>query len=408
MTFRFQGRRAILTFPEHLGKETVIQAFGDLLPTRAQHNLRILHEKGKSGYIHTHVILLVDRRVKLASQKKWERFRKCLGNFDLKTISTDTHFERCLSYHKSTVKNKSEETSTVIYDTIGDWTPEVPYHRRVIEFLQNAQNWASVLVDPEFSEYISGKLSWAHEVYTHARMRTNFQFPSGKAWDWQQSVIDFVRTPTDNRTIHWVYDPRGGNGKSDLTNYLLANEGAFLVDCGKAADIAYAYDNQPIVVFDLARDTEDYCPYRTMEAFKNGRFFSPKYKSCLKTFDPPHVIVFANYMPKIESLSLDRWNITRLDDFQLRNPIRLMPRKKPQKKRLKGCPDSIKTPPEKKRTPPPPHLPCSHGAVSTKELPWQQKEKMEAAEARGRYGREDCQESGEVSNFENGGAKVFT
>lgn len=334
----------MFTHPGHLPPPRVLQAFAALLPKSANPAFKILHEIGKSDYEHTHTIMLLDKRIKCESVNKWKKFRESLGQFDLKPISSDEHFQNALGYDKSSAKKKTVETSKVVLDQIGDWKPVVPFHIQCIQFLQNVKSWKDVLVNREFSEYISGKMNWAREVYMHARCRSNFEFPSGRAYDWQQTFIDFLKTPPDNRTVNWVCDRIGGNGKSDLTNYLLSHENAFLVDCGKLADIAYAYDNQPIVVFDLARDTEDYCPYRAMEAFKNGRFFSPKYNSCLKTFTPPHVIVFANYKPDESKLSRDRWDIIELDEQKLSHA----PTSITDRKTAKGCPPSIKAPPGKK------------------------------------------------------------
>jgi len=331
----------MFTIPGHLAPECFVEAFDTLLPKSASATYKILHEIGKSDYEHTHAVCLLSKRVKLGSAKKWEKFRKALGSFDLKPISTDEHFVNSLCYNKSKAKAKTDETSKVVLDTIGDWEPEIPYHLLCVKFIQESSCWKQVLTDPVHSEYISGKLNWAREVYMHARCRAMFEFPSGRAYDWQQTLIDFFEPEADNRTVHWVYDHKGGNGKSDLTNWLLAHKNAFLVDNGKLADIAYAYDNQPIVVFDLARDTEDYCPYRAMEAFKNGRMFSSKYTSCLKQFKPPHVIVFANYRPDTSKLSEDRWDIIELDNQKLSHA--------PISKKLTGCPPSIKAPPEKKR-----------------------------------------------------------
>lgn len=347
--FNFRGNRAMFTHPGHLDPQDVKQALSALLPKSAKPQVKILHEIGKSGYEHTHTVVLLSKRVKCASQKKWGKFRESLGQFDLKPISTDEHFMNALGYSMSEKKGKTDETSKVVLDEIGDWKPEVPFHLQCIDFLQNVKSWKEVLINPEFSEYISGKMNWAREVYMHARMRSNFEFPSGRAYDWQQTWIDFLKTPADNRTVHWVYDYKGGNGKSDLTNYLLSHQNAFLVDCGKIADIAYAYDNQPVVVFDLARDTEDYCPYRAMEAFKNGRFFSPKYNSCLKTFTPPHVVVFANYLPDESKLSADRWDVIRLDDKVMDHaPTTRKMRLEAEQKNSTGCPISVKAPPGKK------------------------------------------------------------
>ena len=50
-----------------------------------------------------------------------------------------------------------------------------------------------------------------------------------------------------------------------------------------------------------------------MESIKNGRVFSAKYESKMKVFDPPHVICFANFEPKREAMSADRWAIVDLE-----------------------------------------------------------------------------------------------
>lgn len=401
--FSFQGTRAMFTHPGHLAPAKIKQALRALVPKSCEVKLKILHEVGKSDYEHTHTVMMLSKRVKLGSQKKWGKFRESLGHFDLKPISTDDHFKNALGYSESSLKGKTAETSKVVLDEIGEWEAELPFHIKCINFLQGVKSWSEVLVNPEFSEYISGKLNWAREVYMHARMRSNFEFPSGSAYDWQQTWIDFLKTPADNRTVHWVYDHKGGNGKSDLTNYLLSHNNAFLVDCGKIADIAYAYDNQPIVVFDLARDTEDYCPYRAMEAFKNGRFFSPKYNSCLKTFTPPHVVVFANYMPDMSKLSEDRWDIIRLDNKVMSSE----PYRRPAPKKLTGCPLSVKAPPEKKRISPPSRhfdVPPATNAASLQAPTPRRQEEMEAAETSCRNGREDCEESRSLRDQKEGRA----
>jgi len=81
---------------------------------------------------------------------------------------------------------------------------------------------------------------------------------------------------------------------------------------GKTADVAYMYDNQPIVVFDLPRDSADFTNYGTIEHMKDGQIISPKYTSVCKMFDVPHVIVFANFLPDMNKLSVDRWRIVNL------------------------------------------------------------------------------------------------
>lgn len=366
--FTFRGSRCMLTFKDHIDPQKIVEAFAKLSPKNNPAKLKVLHETGKTGYEHTHVVVLFAKRAKITSQKKWRNFRESLGQFDLKMVSTDEHFTNCLAYETSSKKKKTSENSKVVHDDIGEWEPEESYHNQVIDFLQHATSWASVLTDPEHSQYICARMNWAREVYTHARSIVDFQFPSGNPYAWQQVFIDFLKNPADNRTIHWVNDRKGGNGKSDLTNYLMSHANAFLVDQGKSADIAFAYDNQDVVIFDLARDCEDYCPYRSMEAFKNGRFFSPKYNSCVKRFTPPHVVVFANFCPDMTKLSEDRWDIMALDDLELSS----LPSTSQQRKRANGCPLSIKTPPGQKG-----ESPCSTGPVSVDLPPVSQQRLLE-------------------------------
>lgn len=138
------------------------------------------------------------------------------------------------------------------------------------------------------------------------------RFKGAELRDWQAEVVERVEAQND-RQVTWVIDPKGGKGKSWLANWLYANKDAFIVDCGKQADIAHAYDCQGWVVFDITRSREENVNYQVIECFKNGRIFSPKYDSCMKIFDPAKVIVFANWAPDYSALSEDRWDIVDME-----------------------------------------------------------------------------------------------
>lgn len=339
--FYFRGTRAIYTLPGHHTEKVIREAFSALSSVSAQ--LKAYSEIGKDGYEHTHVVVLYCKRTEISSSKKWSVFAKTFGGFNKKDIKTDEHMKNAVHYENATKKGGKASKSVTIFDDIGDWKPKEDYHHTVIKFIQNAQSWSEVITDPQHSKYIMQAMTWAHDVYSNARSTADFEFCSGKALDWQQQFIDLLSTPADRRTVHWVYDDLGGNGKSDLANWLLSHRSAFLCDVGAQKDIAYAYDNQPIVIFDLSRDSQEYTPYKVMEAFKNGRMFSAKYRSKLKVFKPPHVVVFANYKPDCKHanpeaekarLSADRWDLLTLQNFQLNKSPR-------------GVPTNVKDPPGK-------------------------------------------------------------
>ncbi len=91
-----------------------------------------------------------------------------------------------------------------------------------------------------------------------------------------------------------------------MSGYLQTHHNAFIVSGGKVADIAHAYDEQPIVCFDLSRTMVDHCDhvYSMIEKFKDGCIFSGKYESRTKIFDVPHVIVFANFKPDLTGIMM--------------------------------------------------------------------------------------------------------
>ncbi len=101
---------------------------------------------------------------------------------------------------------------------------------------------------------------------------------------WQQELLTITTGLPDARKFYWYYDHRGNTGKSYFTDYLVGHHNAAVFTSGKMADIALAYKQEPIVVFDLTRTQADKMDhvYALIEGFKNGRLFSPKYDSQVK------------------------------------------------------------------------------------------------------------------------------
>jgi hypothetical protein len=132
---------------------------------------------------------------------------------------------------------------------------------------------------------------------------------------WQEDALALTTVEPDSRKFHWFWDAEGNTGKSWFAGYLVANHNALVFTNGKLADMAYVITNQPIVIFDLARTSADKIDhvYTAIECLKNGRIFSPKYESQAKFFKPPHVFVFANFVPdeydRYTKLSRDRWSV---------------------------------------------------------------------------------------------------
>lgn len=133
---------------------------------------------------------------------------------------------------------------------------------------------------------------------------------------WQQSLLDAIAPSPDDRTIFWVTDTHGGKGKSRLAKHLVLSHGAVHLE-GRIQDMAYAYNKEPIALFDVSRAAAEHSDhlYSMAEKLKNGVVVSTKYESVQKIFSPPHVIFFSN-----QSWDRSKFTNDRVIEFDLNNP----------------------------------------------------------------------------------------
>lgn len=132
-------------------------------------------------------------------------------------------------------------------------------------------------------------------------------------YDWQHKCYEILMRKPNNRTIHWVYEPKGNCGKTAFCKYMAVHNGAIVFNNAPTKDIAFALPAAPrIVLFNMSRSSENRFNYNAVEAIKDGLIFSPKYEGRMKIFDSPHVMIFANFEPEYNALSIDRWCIYRI------------------------------------------------------------------------------------------------
>jgi len=132
---------------------------------------------------------------------------------------------------------------------------------------------------------------------------------SGTPREWQQSILDELEEPADDRTITFVVDKEGGKGKSWLVRYLIDREDVQFISIGKRDDLAHAVETHTqIFLFDVPRGSMEYLQYSVLEMLKNSLVFSPKYQSSMKRLlKTPHVIVFSNEHPDYDKMTSDRY-----------------------------------------------------------------------------------------------------
>ncbi len=136
-------------------------------------------------------------------------------------------------------------------------------------------------------------------------------------YDWQKDLENLFEKDPEFRTIYWIWDQKGNSGKTSFARHIKIIRGDEVmyvngcsrdIMCTLAKRLAEDIDIH-IIFFGLTRQDADHMSYKSLEIFSDGIGFSGKYESADLVFNPPHVIVMANFAPIKEMISKDRWKV---------------------------------------------------------------------------------------------------
>jgi len=134
---------------------------------------------------------------------------------------------------------------------------------------------------------------------------------------WQQTVLDKVKGDPDDRSLMWICDNVGCNGKSKLFKYMGVNKigSRFTVTTSeRIASVMIDRGPQRCYLIDIPRSISTSKSmsdiYEMIEQLKNGYVFSGFYgKDREMDMEPPWVIIFSNYPPELKRCTQDRWDV---------------------------------------------------------------------------------------------------
>lgn len=143
-------------------------------------------------------------------------------------------------------------------------------------------------------------------------------------YPWQRQVVDSIGSDTE-RIVNFVVDPRGNSGKTTMGMWLLVNGyGKRLASTANPKELSASVldcPNRKCFILDLPRTFRNHQQmellFGAIEEIKNGFAEDHRYKHRMETFQPPAVWVFANSLPDLSFLSMDRWRIWLLQDKSL-------------------------------------------------------------------------------------------
>lgn len=146
-------------------------------------------------------------------------------------------------------------------------------------------------------------------------------------FNWQKDVVDLLENEADDRSINWIYDPVGNNGKTSLLKYLVYHKKAIFTTGGKNGDVINLIFNNKeymlesensIVLWNLPRTIEaDYISYNAIESIKDGLISNNKFECGSFICPNPHVLIFANCLPNMKTMTKDRWKIFTIENNNL-------------------------------------------------------------------------------------------
>jgi predicted small secreted protein len=133
--------------------------------------------------------------------------------------------------------------------------------------------------------------------------------------EWQKELLTKLEGDPDDRTITFIVDQTGNNGKTWFAHWYSSKDNKCQVMCpGRRADMAYILRTDiRALIMDAPRSKQgEFIQYDFLEDVKNGYVFSSKYESSIKTLANVHLVVLMNEPPDLTKLSYDRYDITYL------------------------------------------------------------------------------------------------
>jgi len=142
---------------------------------------------------------------------------------------------------------------------------------------------------------------------------------------WQREIYEEIHDPSvpaDPRKVFWIWDTKGGSGKSTFAKSLLGLfENRAIIVHGKADDIynrilrfsipdpkkGPVRDWPDIILWDIPKCKSDHFQGGALETLKNGCISVNKYEGGQILMNAPHILVFANFPPPRPDFTEERF-----------------------------------------------------------------------------------------------------
>lgn len=332
--FRFQGKKLFITIKDH-HKKDYIDFINEKYPIKFWIYGNEISDSGHK-YVHSHFVIEFEKKVDIKDSRA----------LDYKGIHPDLQPVRnwdeacCYCCKQYREEHKSDENAKMNFETnIVDFDPFKVVKQKnalmakpikdIIDDINKCQTIQDAIINnaTELRDVMPIISMYNNKGYIMeaSLMKEIKNTPYMK---WHKELLDYLEKDPDKRRINWIFDKKGNTGKTLFCDkYEVDNLHTTLVvsAIGSLRDIADVIRNwmtsgnvPRTIIFDLPRTLADRDSiYTLLESIKNGRLTCTKYAGTTLRFARPHVIVFANWLPKTALVSLDRWSIKEIKNDKL-------------------------------------------------------------------------------------------
>lgn len=362
-----------LTYPTHINMEEIINYHRKLLNTVniIIWKYSIVHEKGgKNGslYNHTHLYMLFNKNLKCSNisffnyKDKHPHIsipRKVPTKCSSRLIKGSGAYIACVYHRKDKDADRMSDypicTEPIYQKPTKDIKLEdcrIIGYKPTLQLINETKNTIdSYLIEmqaPNPDELKVTKIMMMTEMIQDTAPSKDIS-ELKKLYSWQKTVAGIAKNDITKRTIMWIYDKAGGNGKNAFSEHLAAKENAILINPAGQGDsmrqltfnAVKANPKPSYIVFNLVlsdthRDEErqldevdvlydeeihkveeEQCYnskalYGILEELRDGNVVSPKYKSINISINSVPIIVMSNKRPNMVRLVENRWIVCSL------------------------------------------------------------------------------------------------
>lgn len=304
--FRLYTKKIFLTYASHLEQLKIDEILGWVKKWKVIEWLAC-HETGESGYEHTHLMICMDNKFQTTNCRY----------FDIDGLHPNVEGVKNYEASKNYIKKAGEYWGMIADEKEG-------YMPILVERIQKAPSLTEAMKLGRFISDASG-IKAIYDARKPGEEEALREFQVAKPRGWQIGLWDQLLYPGNDRQINWLWDAKGGSGKTYFMKMFYANhpdDTIVMFAISRAIDAMNLISNaieigkkMKYVFINLTRQLEDRGQvYTIIEQIKDGWITNNKYKCLTIPNKSPHVTVFANFEPDRSKLSMDRWCVSDIGE----------------------------------------------------------------------------------------------